>query len=1408
MRVLKPVGFVATTLLLTLWAPQPATALVNYSYSGFIGGDGDDRPHALVAGSDHTAYIAGNTTSNQINFPVTVGPDLTHNGVRDAFVARVNSSGNGLIYAGYIGGNQNDTAQGMDIDNDGQVVITGATQSTNNPVLIGPPYNNANSTYVAKVAANGASLIYAGYYINGITEAHSLAVSSDGLTYFAGRSESSSPLFPASVGPSLVYKGAGDAFVAKIAASGASLLYAGYIGGPAVDEAYGVAVDNAGAAYVTGYTQSVQPGFYVRTGPQLISGGDRDGFMAKVVPDGSDLEYAGFLGAGAGDEGHDLAIGTDNTAYVVGATASPTFPVVVGPRLVHSGGFDAFVGRLNVVGDAFHYLGYVGGDNEDKAYEVTTDSSKSAYFTGYTKSTAATFPVVDGPMLTLQGATSAFVAKTTPNGTDLVFSGYLGSIGQDFGQGIDLGPDGQVYVTGWVGSGTGFPVVSGPFTAASLGTINGFVTRFRHTPPDTCSPACTPGDICWVESCFTSCMTHPDCPELCFGFEGDSTYNRCVEGNAPCEGIDCGAQVCYGGSCFDSCTDDGDCVPPFACFANHCALTACSGVQCPIDESCYAGSCFDVCAEDDDCLDPMLCFDGRCSNDACHGVNCASSEVCYAGSCFDKCPCTVAGFSCYDERCATDVCQGVQCSSKQSCYEGSCFDDCVDTGDCTPPLICSNSICVGDLCAGVTCPGSETCHEGNCVLVCSADDQCDPAHHCYQGTCTSNSCVGIVCPGTQVCHIGTCFDSCASHDDCIEPMFCFDGRCALDTCEAKYFDYDTDHVFRAAGGHWPGVVQRSSPWHFPRPVLLASGGLPAITAALSATPPLTSKGRARAVLFLDRSTTPARYALALLHGRSTSTQGEASATYSIRYPSGQPAPSLLQAIGTVTQVVTSEGGFNHHQIQIHTAPGQHGGVILGYFGADIPWSAYVSASFSGDLSAWQFYSAETGSWLDLDAHEEMALRHVAIPSNVKLSVEVGVSPCRPGANVHGICGHGTVTSCTIGRLKCDQTVLPWNYEVCNGRDDTCNNIIDDVATMRFPMVSVREQGESNWTAWPTVDKAQSAGHFLNYTPHAGAIQEGSANVLSVGDATALQALDRSLMFFHRNTQNGVLSMPLVHGIFETDPALSATTSSPVGARIDFANALATYYDSSDLMFVAGYDDWVAPSNTAMRDDVPEAVHQDRYELAWTVRRWTAGASASREADAAIMQLTWPRGGNAQPLRFDLGVTLPTAIGNWRLYAPHLALRALNASKKLEVKVEHLPAALTMCMAESDANGCRITRYVCNAGGVIACPTPSAAACAAGGCQDLDFDGHLGYHPIDCPTGPDCDDNDYAVKPGATEVCDGKDTNCDDVVDGLAAGIGGCPAGGDVCGPAECGFRNACSCPSGSADCFCESGLSE
>ncbi len=94
------------------------------------------------------------------------------------------------------------------------------------------------------------------------------------------------------------------------------------------------------------------------------------------------------------------------------------------------------------------YCGYIGGSSDDSGSGIAVDGSGNAYVTGYTGSLEATFPVAVGPDLTFNDNFDAFVAKINAAGTALVYCGYLGGSGDDYGSGIAVDGSGNAYVTG------------------------------------------------------------------------------------------------------------------------------------------------------------------------------------------------------------------------------------------------------------------------------------------------------------------------------------------------------------------------------------------------------------------------------------------------------------------------------------------------------------------------------------------------------------------------------------------------------------------------------------------------------------------------------------------------------------------------------------------------------------------------------------------------------------------------------------------------------------------------------------------------------------------------------------------------------------------------------------------------
>ena len=437
-------------------------------YAGYIGGNGIDQGLAIATDLHGNAYVAGQTKSDQRTFPVKAGPDVTFNGQTDAFVCKVNTSGQ-MVYCGYIGGAAPDRGRGVAVDSSGEAYIYGWTRSRNKdgfPVLVGPDltYNGGTSdTFISKVDAAGTALLYSGY-IGGDKhdEGKAVAVDASGAAYVTGGTKSDDmPVTPGSFGQT--FAGDGDVFVAKVKPDGSGLEWLGLAGGKGSEHARGIGVGPDGSVSFAGTTDS--PNLPVKVGPDLTYNGGGDAFVGRITPNGSALIYLGYLGGAGFDDARDGTVGGAGNLFVCGHTASTqaSFPVKVGPDLTYNGGKnDGFIAMVHPDG-SLGFSGYIGGRGADACYGMDVDHDGNVFLSGRTFSTSASFPVRGGPDMSYNGEGDDFAAEVSAGGHGVVYCGYVGGGGKDVGWGLSVGPNDIAYLTGQTDSTqASFPVRGGP----------------------------------------------------------------------------------------------------------------------------------------------------------------------------------------------------------------------------------------------------------------------------------------------------------------------------------------------------------------------------------------------------------------------------------------------------------------------------------------------------------------------------------------------------------------------------------------------------------------------------------------------------------------------------------------------------------------------------------------------------------------------------------------------------------------------------------------------------------------------------------------------------------------------------------------------------------------------------------
>jgi hypothetical protein len=359
-----------------------------------------------------------------------------------------------LAYSTYLGGSSGDAVAGIAVDAQGFAYVAGTTTSGDFPTTPGSfqPVSPGNyNAYVAKLDPTGSALVWSTYLGgSGYDGAAGIAVDAAGHAHLTGFAYSPDfPLTPGALDPT-----PGIGFVAKLAPSGAALVYSTYLGGDGLTSPRAIALDASEHAYVAGVTASADyqttPGAFQ---PDL-AGGD-DVFVAKLDPSATALVYSTYLGGAEHERpgaGSGIAVDAAGAVYLAGKTLSSDFPVTPGAFDVDwNFGEDAFVAKLDPAGAALEYSTYLGGSGENDGRAIAIDAAGHAFVAGVTYS--IDFPTTPGALQpAFGGIQDGFVAKLDPTGSALLYATYLGGAQSDSANGLALDHLGRAYVTGSIQS--------------------------------------------------------------------------------------------------------------------------------------------------------------------------------------------------------------------------------------------------------------------------------------------------------------------------------------------------------------------------------------------------------------------------------------------------------------------------------------------------------------------------------------------------------------------------------------------------------------------------------------------------------------------------------------------------------------------------------------------------------------------------------------------------------------------------------------------------------------------------------------------------------------------------------------------------------------------------------------------
>jgi hypothetical protein len=467
-------------------------------WATFVGGSAYEWGYDICRETDGTVLVVGETTSS--NFPTSAGAfDPTYNGfgqpTSDVFVARINSTGTGVVYASYLGGSGAEKGMGVRGNGSGVATIVGPTGSGNFPVTAGAydtTLGGNSDAFVTRLTADGTALVFSTLLGGaGDDQAEGLALTDTGETWVTGVTSSAS--FPTTAGAfSSARQGLSDVYVARIAATGAQLLASTLLGGGDGEVGKGVAVAAQGTVVVGGVTSSAN--FPTTTGAfQTTLLGSSDAFVARLSANCQQLLGSTFCGGSSGDVGEAVAVTPSGLALVAGVTSSNNFPVTAGAfQTTTSGSSDAFVAAFDATCQR-RWATLVGGNGGDVGKSVWATPAGTIVLGGQCSSSV--FPTTPGAVLAAgSGSADAFVVHLASDGSGLLAGTLFGGSGSDGGEAIDGRNEAAVVLTGVANSGN-LPVVPGAWSPSQLGTNDSFAASLDLRAPGvvrygTSTPSC------------------------------------------------------------------------------------------------------------------------------------------------------------------------------------------------------------------------------------------------------------------------------------------------------------------------------------------------------------------------------------------------------------------------------------------------------------------------------------------------------------------------------------------------------------------------------------------------------------------------------------------------------------------------------------------------------------------------------------------------------------------------------------------------------------------------------------------------------------------------------------------------------------------------------------------------------
>ena len=381
-----------------------------------VGGGGWDVGYSIKVDLNQNVYVAG-TFAGVVAFDPSAPTSYSiSNGGGDAFILKLNSSGD-YQWVKTWGGSGADVAISMDLDDNGNIYATGYFENT---VDFDPESSVSELTsngdldiYMTKFDSNGNFQWANGFGSTGQDVGRSLVLDADNNVIFGGNYEETVDFNPGGGTNNYNAVTGIDAFVGKYNSDG-DFIWVKTYGGAESDYCYNLSVDPSGNIITSGWygaTVDFDPGLGTN---ELTSNGLEDIYISKFDSDGNHLWVKSFGGTGAersysivADEQYIYSSGSFETTVDFDPSASTT-------EITSNGDTDIYISVLNANGDFIQAQG-IGGIGPDRGRAITLDNSGSVFVSGQFENSADFDASASTNSLTANGDYDAFILKLTNN---------------------------------------------------------------------------------------------------------------------------------------------------------------------------------------------------------------------------------------------------------------------------------------------------------------------------------------------------------------------------------------------------------------------------------------------------------------------------------------------------------------------------------------------------------------------------------------------------------------------------------------------------------------------------------------------------------------------------------------------------------------------------------------------------------------------------------------------------------------------------------------------------------------------------------------------------------------------------------------------------------------------------------